>query len=520
MEFEVRAQQPGEVLPETSQLAWTFAEFATTRAPLDPDAIEMVANRIIDCAAVSAAAFDRSTVRSARAQAAAHPAAGGARVTGLPRDKRVCPAWAAWANVTAVRELDFHDNHYGYGVSHPSESIAPLIAVAEATGRTGEDLLHGILTAYEIQTALSVTFNLGRRHIDHVAHLGPAVAAGLGSLLGLDTTTVFHAINHAAHVSVAPLQARKGAISGWKAHAPAHVAKLAIEAVDRAMRGQTSPAPIYEGRSGLIAGLFDAADMIHTVNLPDLDQPRTTILETFPKAHAAAYHAQALVDLAFRLRPRVPDTDDVTNVAIVTKDYTHKHIGSGSGDPEKMDPNASRETLDHSAMYIFTVALQDGTFHHDLSYRPERAGRPDTVRLWKTVRTVADPEWTRRFTERAPLFKDHGARITITFKDGTTVDDEIAVPDAHPRGARPFQRSDYLAKLATLTDGIVPDSEQRRFADVAARIASLGADEIGDFHLSTDHADMSACASDPPGLFERALRTPAPELRQIQETTS
>jgi 2-methylcitrate dehydratase len=29
-----------------------------------------------------------------------------------------------------------------------------------------------------------------------------------------------------------------------------------------------------------------------------------------------------------------------------------------------MDPNASRETLDHSIMYIFAVALEDGTWHH------------------------------------------------------------------------------------------------------------------------------------------------------------
>ena len=29
-----------------------------------------------------------------------------------------------------------------------------------------------------------------------------------------------------------------------------------------------------------------------------------------------------------------------------------------------MDPNASRETLDHSIMYIFAVALEDADWHH------------------------------------------------------------------------------------------------------------------------------------------------------------
>ena len=40
-----------------------------------------------------------------------------------------------------------------------------------------------------------------------------------------------------------------------------------------------------------------------------------------------------------------------------------------------MDPNASRETLDHSIMYIFAVALEDGKWHHVKSYTPERANR-------------------------------------------------------------------------------------------------------------------------------------------------
>ena len=33
-----------------------------------------------------------------------------------------------------------------------------------------------------------------------------------------------------------------------------------------------------------------------------------------------------------------------------------------------MDPYASRETLDHSIMYIFAVALEDGDWHHIKSY--------------------------------------------------------------------------------------------------------------------------------------------------------
>ena len=77
-------------------------------------------------------------------------------------------------------------------------------------------------------------------------------------------------------------------------------------------------------------------------------------------------------------------------------------IGTGSNDPQKFDPTASRETLDHSIMYIVAVALQDGAWHHVRSYAPERAQRPDTVALWRKISTVEDPEWTRALPRRRP----------------------------------------------------------------------------------------------------------------------
>ncbi|BAS08405.1 2-methylcitrate dehydratase 2 [Arthrobacter sp. Hiyo4] len=81
----------------------------------------------------------------------------------------------------------------------------------------------------------------------------------------------------------------------------------------------------------------------------------------------------------------------MASVLIKTSHHTHYVIGSGANDPQKYSPTASRETLDHSIPYIFTVALQDGSWHHVDSYSPERAGRADTVELWNKVSTVEDP---------------------------------------------------------------------------------------------------------------------------------
>ena len=49
-----------------------------------------------------------------------------------------------------------------------------------------------------------------------------------------------------------------------------------------------------------------------------------------------------------------------------------------------MDPNASRETLDHSIMYIFAVALLDGRWHHVDSYTRAKAQNPETISVIPT----------------------------------------------------------------------------------------------------------------------------------------
>jgi 2-methylcitrate dehydratase len=150
-------------------------------------------------------------------------------------------------------------------------------------------------------------------------------------------------------------------------------------------------------------------------------------------------------------------------------------------------------------MYIFTVALQDGVWDHEASYLPERAAREDTVRLWRKVRTVEDPEWSRRFTEPAPLDKDHGARVVVTFKDGSTLEEEIAVADAHPRGARPFARDDYVAKFHRLTEGLVEPVEAQRFLAAANDLVSPRAKDLGGITVTLPEAKLRKPR---PGLFD------------------
>jgi 2-methylcitrate dehydratase len=173
-------------------------------------------------------------------------------------------------------------------------------------------------------------------------------------------------------------------------------------------------------------------------------------------------------------------------------------IGTGANDPQKMDPKASRETLDHSIMYIFAVALQDGRWHHVDSYAPKRAARADTVRLWQKIETTEDPEWTRRYHSRDPNELSFGGRVEILFKDGTTLVDELGVANAHPNGAKPFGRADYINKFRILTEGIISTREANRFLEVVQDLAKLKAGELGELGVALP---AGALLEGKPGIF-------------------
>lgn len=497
----VRVHPSQDSPARTDQLAWKIAACAADPVDVDAEATEMIINRVIDNAAVAAAALTRDAVVAARSQAMAHPRStggAGATVFGPASAQRVSPEWAAWANGVAVRELDYHDTFLAAEYAHPGDNIPPLVAVAQhlaaRRGLSGRELVRGIATGYEVQIDLARSISLHAHKIDHVAHLGPSAAAGIGTLLGLHPDTIFHAVGQALHTTTATRQSRKGEISSWKAYAPAFAGKMAVEAVDRAMRGQTSPTPIYEGEDGVIAWLLDGADASYDVALPAAGEPKRAILDSFTKEHSAEYQAQALIDVARKLHREHPEIlvpGTVASIVIHTSQHTHTVIGSGANDPQKYDPRASRETLDHSVPYIFAVALQDGAWHHVDSYRPERAGRADTVALWRMVSTREDAEWTRRYHSDDPAEKAFGGRVEIELADGTRLVDELAVADAHPLGARPFERADYLAKFRLLAGGILAAPEIERFLDLAQRLPELTGAELGALTLVA-----------PPGLFD------------------
>ena len=480
---KVKVYPSKKQLVKNKQLAWKIAEIASDNAKLNKDSIEMVINRIIDNASVAIASLNRKPVVSSREMALKHPRKDGATLFGINSKLKYDCEWAAWSNGTAVRELDFHDTFLAADYSHPGDNIPPLLAVSQQKKVSGINLIKGIITAYEVQVNLVKGICLHKHKIDHIAHLGPSVAAGIGTMLKLSTEIIYQAIQQALHTTISTRQSRKGEISSWKAYAPAHAGKLAIEAVDRAMRGEGSPSPIYEGEDSVVSRILDGKKAIYKVPLPKKNEQKKAILETYTKEYSAEYQAQALIDIAKKLNKKIKSITQIKKIDIYTSHHTHNVIGTGANDPQKMDPSASRETLDHSIMYIFAVALEDASWHHVKSYSKTRARRKSTIKIWRSIKTHEDKIWTKKYHDSNPRKKSFGAKVVVTLNNGKRIIEKLDKADAHPYGSRPFKRNDYINKFLTLTKGIISKKESQRFLKTVQNLKKLKSGNLNKLNI-------------------------------------
>ena len=493
---------PGKRIEKKNQLAWLLASMAAQPWDSNESINEMVGNRLIDNAGVAIAAINRDPVCVARSQAMFHKNKNGSTLFGLSNDEKFNCEWAAWANAVAVRELDFHDNIMAKETCHPGDCIPTILAVAQQKKLNGKDLIRGVATSYEIQLRLSMSIALNPNKIDHVGHLGPAITGGIGAMLNLDDETIYQAIQYSAHTSIFTRQGRKGDLSSWKAFAPGLVGRNAIDAIDRAIRGEKGPSPVWEGDYGIVPILLHKENENIEINLPEKNAPRAGILSTFTKEHSAGYHGNSIIDVAFLLKDKIKDLKEIKKINIYSKKYTHIVMGSGSNDPEKYSPEASRETLDHSAMYIFAVALEDGFWHHETSYSKERKQNPETVNLWKKVETFEDPEFNRKYyDEKDPLKKVQGAKIEVIMNDETKITEQLDFANAHPGGKTPFGRNEYIKKMQPLINGFVSQQEELRFISLINNLEKLNSNEIQNLNLTCDQGTVDLNKNKIEGIF-------------------
>jgi 2-methylcitrate dehydratase len=383
---------------------------------LPSDVIHEVKRRILDSTACAYGALDSKVAKILIKACSKVKSKFKASVLG--KKKPVFYEEAAFVNGALVRYLDFNDTYLSLEPAHPSDNIAPLIAVAEAYEKSGMDLILAIAIAYEIQCRLCDGASLRVKGIDHVTYGAFSTACGAAILMDLNEKQLENALSIAGVCNIATRQTRVGEMSMWKACAFSNAARQALFACRLAKEGMTGPSPIFEGTKGfeiLVSGPIN-------LKLPDAGEAPRKILETYIKPYPVEYHAQSAVEAAILFHKDGLSLNDIQSITIHTHSAAYQIIGS---EPEKWKPT-SKETADHSLPYCTAIALRDGNVT-DQSFERKNYRDPNMLRFLRKIRVVEDQRYSNDYPN------SFGNRLEITLMDGSKLVKEALHPLGHPK---------------------------------------------------------------------------------------
>ncbi|KAB2965783.1 MmgE/PrpD family protein [Zoogloea sp.] len=441
-----------------------LAEYAVSmqRAPLPAGSADAVTRHLIDSVACAFGALESRPARVARAIAGTATSSTGASVFGLAQP--TTPEYAAFANTVMIRYLDYNDTGNG---GHPSDMMSAVLALGEARGAGGSQVIRAVHAAYETYAAVrrgGLYGNLLRdKHVDQVYAILGAVA-GAGVMLELSLEQMAHAIALALTPSIPMRVTRTGLISDWKGCATAHGTMNAVFAARLAGQGLTGPDRPFEGLAGFYE-MFGLAPL----DLTTLGQPRngrSALQSTGLKYYPADYNGQGPIALTLALREeaRLEDIDQI----IVSVHWGGWHaIGGGAGDhDEKWDPQ-TREVADHSMAYLVAAALVDGDLNVD-SFSASRLADPALRPLMQKIVVRDDPELTREHAGELPRWP---SRVEFVLKDGRRLGRSSGPPKGHP--LNPMDDRELKAKFWRMSDRVLNREQGQAWLDTLWALPAL-----------------------------------------------
>ena len=434
----------------SDKITKTLAEFASgvTYENLSEEVINEVKRRVIDTFAclISGYQYDAST--AARKLAYRYEKDKGATVIGT--DRKVAVDLATLANGTAIRYLDYNDTYLSVEPLHPSDVIAPLLALAEERGLSGKRLIVAIAVSYEVGVQFCDSASLKSNGWDHVNYITLATAVGGANLLGFSNEQTEQAIALAIVPHAAMRQTRNGEISMWKAAAAANAARNAVFALQLVECGMKGPFEPIIGTMGLNYQMLNQKLDIEEVVTKFSGVSPNGILKTYVKNWAVEYMTQSAIEAALLLHKQIDSIDNIESIRIETFQMAFDVLAK---DEQKWAP-VTRETADHSLPYIVMAALEDGGITID-TFDQQRLQNPSTLQRIKDLMTiVVTDEMNEGYPEGNPN------RIIINMKDGRKLKEMVKHPAGH--SGNPFTDEQIYEKFHRLTNGFLDSDQHER----------------------------------------------------------
>ena len=397
--------------------------------------------RLIDTLACVVGAYDAPLSQTTRAIAKRYTGTPSATVLGCSWQTTV--EMAAFANGVMLRYLDMSDMYRGKNSGHPSDLIAPVLAVADALGAGGAAAINAITLAYDVYCSFCETIAIKSKGWDQPVYGVVASALGVAKLLGLNQEQMAQAVALALAPNMALAQTRRGELSNWKGCAGANASRNGIFAALLAQEGYTGPSAVFEGKGGLwdIVGPFEwqpaaGGDIPHRIT--------KTNLKSFP----VCYHGQSAVWAALDARKRL----QVSEISEINVETYRRAIEEMANDPTRWAPT-THESADHSLPYAVAVALLEGEVTA-ASFSDEKLKDPIVADLMRKTKVNEDPGLSAQYPAWAP------SRLTIRLATGEVVKVEVKSPKGD--STNPMDDKEVEAKFRSMYRGYGDEKQSRR----------------------------------------------------------
>ena len=411
-----------------------------TYEDLSPAAVHQVKRTLIDTLGCGIGGYLSEPGKIARRLAGSVSGTIPSRILGT--EDYSAPDMAGFANGVMVRYLDCNDSYFSPGGGHPSDMIPAALALADAYGANGRDIITGIALAYEVFCRISDQVASSGWDQGIFSVIGATCAAG--KIMGLDEEKMGHAIALGIVPNIPLRVTRTGELSMWKGCAAAAATRAGIFAAQLAEHGMTGPFEPFEGGKGLWESAIGRPVEVQSLARQG-DGEDFRITRTIFKFYPSQIHTQAPIGLAVELSPQVTPAD-IESIRI--RSYAGA-VSSASSEPEKWDPK-TRETADHSIPFLVAVGLQDGNVT-PATFTNARIGDPSVRSLLARMTIEEDPAFTQRYPD------EYNCRIEITTKSGQTVTAATSYPKGH--GNNPLDDSEVSKKFRNLACPTIADQQ-------------------------------------------------------------
>jgi 2-methylcitrate dehydratase PrpD len=331
--------------------------------------------------------------------------------------RNTSPYFAAMVNAAASHVVEQDDVHNA-SVFHPATVVfPPALAVAQAEGSSGRDLLAAAVAGYEV--GIRVGEFLGRSHYKVFHTTGTAgvlaAAAAAGRVLGLNPAQMSHAFGSAGTQAAGLWEFLRDGADSKQLHT-AHAAAAGLASAYLARDGFTGARRVLDGAQGMAAGMSQDADPSRLV---DRLGSRWALAETSFKYHASCRHTHPAADALQQVMAQHGlSADEITQVV------AHVHQGALDVLGPVVEPRTVHQSKFSMGTVLALIALRHGAglneFETALDDRAVAAFR-DRVKM------VLDAEVDGAYPARWI------GKVTVTTRDGRSLHGRVDEPKGDPR---------------------------------------------------------------------------------------